>query len=130
MNRKVRIFRFIDFNFIDHLFSAAKARGTHIRIHFKHAREIGNAIKGLALPRAKAYLENVLEYKEAIPITRYTGGIGRHSQGKIYKASGDKVGWPQKATKTFLDLLVNCASNAEVIFISKSCLYVLKYIYL
>eukprot|EP01038_Epipyxis_sp_PR26KG_P004029 gene4029-5765_t len=92
---------------------AAKARGTHLRIHFKHCREIGNAIKGLKISKAKSYLENVLVYKEAIPITKYTGGIGRHSAGKKYKACGDKVAWPQKATKTFLDLLRNIESNAE-----------------
>ncbi len=92
---------------------AAKAKGTHVRVHFKHCREIGNAIKGLALPKAKEYLENVLQYKAAIPVTKYTGGIGRHSQGKIYKAPGDKVAWPQKATKTFIDLLTNVGSNAD-----------------
>jgi len=91
---------------------AAKARGDYVRIHFKHAREIGHAIKGLALSKAKTYLEEVLQYKAAIPFTKYTGGIGRHAQGKLYKAPGDKVGWPQKATKTFLDLLTNVESNA------------------
>jgi large subunit ribosomal protein L17e len=66
------------------------------------------------VPKAKSYLENVLSYKDAIPITKYTGGIGRHAIGKKYKAPGDKVSWPQKATKTFLDLLTNIGSNAEV----------------
>jgi len=93
---------------------AAKARGTHIRIHFKHAREIGNAIKGLGLNKAKAYLEDVLQYKAAIPFTKYVGGIGRHSQAKVHKTPGDKVAWPQKATKSFLDLLTNVGSNAAV----------------
>jgi large subunit ribosomal protein L17e len=88
--------------------------GTHLRVHFKHCREIGQAIKGLKIPKAKAYLENVLQYKAAIPFTKYTGGIGRHAVGKQYKAPGDKVAWPQKATKVFLDLLTNIASNAEV----------------
>lgn len=91
---------------------AVKARGTHIRVHFKHCREIAHAIKGLSINKAKAYLENVLQYKDAIPITKYTGGIGRHAVGKQHKAPGDKVSWPQKATKTFLDLLTNLASNA------------------
>lgn len=85
-----------------------------MRVHFKHCREIGHAIKGLQLNKAKAYLENVLLYKAAIPFTKYTGGIGRHAVGKQYNAPGDKVSWPQKATKTFLDLLRNIESNAEV----------------
>jgi large subunit ribosomal protein L17e len=91
----------------------AQASGSYVRVHFKHCREIGEAIKGLTISKAKSYLENVLQYKEAIPFTKYTGGIGRHSAGKIYKAPGDKVAWPQKATKTFLDLLTNIHSNAE-----------------
>lgn len=94
--------------------TAAKTRGTHLRIHYKHTREIGNAIKGRTLANAKAYLENVLQFKEAIPFTKYKGGIGRHAIAKKYKASGDKVSWPLKATRTFLDLLRNVESNAEV----------------
>lgn len=90
----------------------AKARGTHVRVHYKHCREIANAIKGKLVGKAKQYLNEVLEYKSAIPFTKYTGGIGRHAVGKQYKACGDKVSWPQKATKTFLDLLTNIESNA------------------
>ena len=95
------------------LLKACKARGSHIRVHFKHCREIANAIKGRTLPKAKKYLEDVLLYKEAIPFTKYTGGIGRHSAAKKYKTPGDKVSWPQKATKVFIDLLTNMQSNAE-----------------
>jgi large subunit ribosomal protein L17e len=94
-------------------FLVAKARGSHIRIHFKHCREIGQAIKGRTLKDAQQYLENVLQFKDAIPFTKYTGGIGRHSIGKKYKAIGDKVSWPQKATRVFLDLLRNIESNAD-----------------
>lgn len=94
-------------------FAAAKARGTHLRIHFKHCREIGEAIKGRSLTNAKSYLENVLQFKDAIPFTKYTGGLGRHAVAKKYGVPGDKVGWPLKATRTFLDLLTNVESNAE-----------------
>lgn len=96
-----------------HNFTAAKAKGTHLRVHFKHTREIGQAIKGRSIANARSYLENVLAFKEAIPFTKYTGGIGRHAVAKQYKTPGDKVQWPQKATKTFLDLLRNIESNAE-----------------
>lgn len=67
----------------------------------------------MKLKKAQTYLANVLQYKEGIPITKYTGGIGRHAAGKQHKAPGDKVAWPQKATKAFLDLLRNIESNAE-----------------
>ena len=87
---------------------------SHLRVHYKHCREICAAIKGLELPKAKTYLQNVLVKKAAIPFTKYTGGIGRHSIAKQYKAPGDKVAFPVKATKSFLDLLRNLESNAEV----------------
>ena len=83
-------------------------------MHYKHCREISSAIRGLSILRAKKYLEDVLKFKAAIPFTKYTGGIGRHAVGKQYKACGDKVGWPVKATKVILDLLRNVESNAEV----------------
>merc|ERR1719182_454665 len=97
----------------DNIVKAAKAKGTHLRVHFKHCREIGQAIKGRTISKARTYLENVLAFKEAIPFTKYTGGIGRHAVAKQYKTPGDKCGWPQKATKSFLDLLRNVESNAE-----------------
>ena len=97
---------------VDNDVKAAKARGNHLRVHFKHCREIGEAIKGMKLAKAQAYLNDVLQFKSAIPFTKYTGGIGRHAVGKQFKAPGDKCGWPIKATKTFLDLLVNVQSNA------------------
>ena len=59
------------------------------------------------------YLQNVKKYTEAIPIRKYTGGIGRHAVAKQYGVPGDKCGWPQKATQSFLDLLKNVESNAE-----------------
>ena len=84
-----------------------------MRVHYKHCREIAHAIKGLPLKRAQVYLKNVLAYKEAIPLTKYTGGRGRHSQAKQFKTPGDLCFWPQKATKSFLDLLGNLQANCE-----------------
>lgn len=94
---------------------AVKARVSHLRVHYKHCREICAAIKGMQLLKAKDYLEKVIVQKAAIPYTKYTGGIGRHSIAKTYKTPGDKVGFPVKATKSFLDLLRNLEANAEVI---------------
>lgn len=93
---------------------SSKACGSSLRAHFKHCREVCHAIKGLKLARAKSYLEDVLQYKQAIPFTKFTGGVGRHAQAKQLKAPGDKVRWPQKATKIILDLLKNAEANAEM----------------
>ena len=92
---------------------AAKASISHLRVHYKHCREIAQAIKGRKIESATKYLENVLQYKEAIPFTKYNGSTGRHAQGKQLKAAGDQCGWPQKATKSFIDLLKNLSSNAK-----------------
>merc|ERR1719231_1427400 len=68
----------------------------------------------MKLSKAKAYLEDVLQFKQAIPFTKFTGGCGRHAQGKLRNAPGDKVRWPQKATKIVLDLVKNAEANAEM----------------
>ena len=67
---------------------AAKARGSHLRVHFKHCREVCHAIKGMQLQKAKIFLEDVLKFKQAVPFTKFTGGVGRHAQGKLRKAPG------------------------------------------
>ncbi|KAI9907457.1 hypothetical protein PsorP6_004097 [Peronosclerospora sorghi] len=103
---------------------AAKARGSHLRVHFKHCREVCHAIKGMPLNKAKGYLEAVLEYKQAVPFTKFTGGCGRHAQGKLRGAAGDKCKWPQKATKIILDLVKNAEANAEVKGLDTGLLYI------
>merc|ERR1719313_1215869 len=65
----------------------------------------------MKLPKAKAYLEDVLQFKQAVAFTKFTGGCGRHAQGKLRNAAGSKCRWPQKATKIVLDLLKNGQAN-------------------
>jgi len=93
---------------------SSKAKGSHLRVHFKHMREVAHNIKGMKLAKAKAFLEDVLQFKQAVTFTKFTGGIGHHAQGKLRKAPGNKCRWPQKATKIVLDLLKNAEANAEV----------------
>ena len=91
----------------------AKARGRALRVHFKHTREVVHTIKGMKLSKAKKFLGDVLEYKQAVPFTMFTGGIGRHAQLKQLKTPGSKGRWPQKASKMILNLLENAEANAE-----------------
>jgi ribosomal protein L22 len=60
------------------------------------------------------FLEDVLKFKRAVTFTKFTGGVGRHAQAKLVKAPGDKVRWPQKATKVVLGLVKNAEANAVV----------------
>ncbi len=98
----------------------ARAKGTNFRAHFKHMREVTHNVRGMGVEKAIVFLEDVLQYKRAIQFTKYTGGIGRHAQGKLVRAPGDKVRWPQKATKMVLDLLKHAKSNAEVTMMMRS----------
>eukprot|EP00924_Labyrinthula_sp_SR-Ha-C_P012106 maker-scaffold_26-snap-gene-4.2-mRNA-1 protein AED:0.14 eAED:0.14 QI:154/1/1/1/0.5/0.33/3/84/194 len=90
----------------------AKARVTNLRTHFKKMYEVGNSIRHLKLTKAKKYLNNVLNFDEAIPVKRFTGGNSHHSQGKNCKAPSGVI-WPVKSVKFMLTLLQNLEANAE-----------------
>ena len=92
----------------------SKARGTGLRVHFKHTREIMHTIKGMPLAEAKKFLGDVLVKKQAVPFTMFTGGPGRKAQLKQRNTPGSKGRWPIKATKVIQDLLVNAEANAEM----------------
>ena len=51
--------------------TAAKSKGSNVKVHFKNSVEVVHAIRGMSIARAKSYLENVLEHKEAIPFQRF-----------------------------------------------------------
>jgi ribosomal protein L22 len=56
-------------------------------VSFKNTRETAQAINGWKLQRAQTFLENVCEKKEAVPMRRYCGSIGRTAQGTTYNAN-------------------------------------------
>merc|ERR1712093_538719 len=103
---------------------SCKARGSDLRVHFKNTRETTQAIKGMTLKKAKGYLENVLEHKEAIPFRRFCGGVGRTAQAKNVKGNTGQARWPKKSCRFVLDLLRNAESNAEVKGLDTDALYV------
>mmetsp|Transcript_60069 Transcript_60069/g.145167 ORF Transcript_60069/g.145167 Transcript_60069/m.145167 type:complete len:189 (-) Transcript_60069:28-594(-) len=90
----------------------AKSRGSHLRVHFKHCREITHYISGMNTIKAKKFLNDVLAFKAAVPFTKFTGGIGHHAQAKQCKAPGNSGRWPVKATQVVLDMLKNAEANA------------------
>merc|ERR1711976_69090 len=61
---------------------SAKARGSHLRVHFKNTRETAQAIKRMHLRRAVSYLKAVTMKQECVPFRRYNGGVGRCAQAK------------------------------------------------
>ncbi|KAF2744106.1 60S ribosomal protein L17 [Sporormia fimetaria CBS 119925] len=90
---------------------SARARGSYLRVSFKNTRETAQAINGWKLDRALAYLGNVTEKKEAVPMRRYAGSTGRCAQGKAFGVS--KARWPVKSAEFLLGLLKNAEANAD-----------------
>ena len=91
----------------------AKSRGSHLRVHFKHCREIAHYTKGMKVNTAIKHLDDVLAFKAVIPFVKFTGGIGRKAQAKQCKAPGNIGRWPVKAAAVYRDLLRNAVANAE-----------------
>jgi large subunit ribosomal protein L17e len=98
---------------LDNPEKTSKSRGSHLRIHFKHCREIAHHTKGMHVQKALKYCDNVLAFKSIVPFVRYTGGIGRKGMAKQMKTPGDKGRWPVKAMQVYKDLLRNAVANAE-----------------
>jgi len=91
----------------------SKSRGSHLRVHFKHCREIAHHIKGMETGKAAKFMQDVLDRKAIVPFTKFTGGIGRKAMAKQHKTPGDKGRWPIKATAVVKDILSNAVANAE-----------------
>jgi large subunit ribosomal protein L17e len=91
----------------------SKAKGSHLRIHYKHCREIAQYTRGMNVNKALKILDDVLKFKAVIPFVRHTGGVGRKAMAKQAKSPGDKGRFPVKATKVYRDLLKNAVANAE-----------------
>ncbi|XP_014671694.1 PREDICTED: 60S ribosomal protein L17-like [Priapulus caudatus] len=90
---------------------SCKARGSHLRVHFKNTHETAMAIKRMNLQRAQRYLKAVIEKKEIIPFRRFNGGVGRKAQAKQFGTTQGR--WPKKSSEFLLQLLKNAESNAE-----------------
>ena len=86
--------------------NAAKAMGKELKISPKKAYELANAIRGKKVEKAKAYLEQVIEKKVAVPYKRYKKGIP-HRRGM------DAGRYPVNAAKSFLKVIQNAESSAN-----------------
>jgi large subunit ribosomal protein L17e len=91
--------------------AGAAAKGSFLRVHFKNTRETAQAVSGMKLKKAYAYLGDVKEHKQAIPFRRFRGGVGRTAQAKVFGVTQGR--WPAKSVEFLLNLLKNAESNAE-----------------
>jgi large subunit ribosomal protein L17e len=90
---------------------SAKCRIGDLRAHYKNTYNVARAVKGWKLQKAIKYMDAALEHRQIIPYRRYNGGIGRHAQGKAFKACQGR--WPEKTIKCVRELLINLRANAE-----------------
>ena len=84
----------------------AKAYGYELRCSPKHSMNIARAIKGMRVPDAKKYLEEVIKMKRAVPFFTHRRKMG-HRRGMCSGA------YPQKAARFILRVLENAENNAE-----------------
>ena len=104
--------------------NTAKARGSHLRVHYKHCREIAHHVKGMKAEKAMKFMDDVLAFKAVVPFVKYTGGIGRKAQAKQSKSPGNNGRWPVKATAVVKDLLSNAIANAASKNLDADTLYI------
>jgi large subunit ribosomal protein L17e len=88
----------------------AKALGE--RVHFKPMYEVARVLKGKAVTKAIAYLEDVIAHKRAVPFTRYNEGVVHHAQGHEFGFPAAR--WPEKSCKLFLRLLNGALGSAKI----------------
>ena len=80
-----------------------------LHISPKHAREICRTLRGMRANLARAYLEDVIALKRAIPFKRYRRNVA-HRHGLV---GWDAGRYPEKAAKAVLIVLDNALANAE-----------------
>ena len=102
------------YSFIEHKYDSerlAKASGRDLRIKSKHAREICAVIKGMKVERAKEFLENVIELKQAVPFRRYKKKLPHRKDLKQFKWYAGR--YPQKSAARIYEILSAVESNGE-----------------
>ncbi|MDD4162979.1 MAG: 50S ribosomal protein L22 [Methanothrix sp.] len=88
---------------------SSRAMGMELHISPKHAREICRTLRGMRANLARAYLEDVIALKRAIPFKRFRRNVA-HRHGLV---GWDAGRYPEKAAKAVLVVLDNALANAE-----------------
>jgi large subunit ribosomal protein L22 len=83
----------------------ARAYGKSLPISTKVSINICNALRGMTVDKALAYLQDVVDEKRAIPFTRFNDGVG-HRPGM---AAGR---YPRKASLAIARVIASAATNA------------------
>ncbi len=84
----------------------ARACKRYVRISWKASVEIGKAIKGMNVEKARRFLQDVIEMKRAVP-------FGRFNRDVAHKPGIGAGRYPVNAAKEILDLINSAVKNAE-----------------
>lgn len=84
----------------------AFARALNLPISTKVSYEIGNAIRGKSVEKVIAFLDRVMDQKEAVPFKRFNSDVG-HKPGKIGPGR-----YPIKSVEYFKKLVLSAKANA------------------
>ena len=90
---------------------SVKAKGKDIRVHFKNTWETAKMLKGKTIKYAIRYLNDVLEHKRCVPITRFNSHVAR--TGSAIQFGVTQGRWPEKSVKVILNILKNLEANAN-----------------
>lgn len=97
--------------------NAAKAVCTDMPISLKQSVEICNLLRGKKLSRAERILNDVMQFKEAVPYRRFNAGAG-------HKPGIGPGRYPVKACKYILNVLLSAKANADNLGLDLSSLEV------
>ena len=86
----------------------ARAMARSLKVSPKHCVEICSAIRGMDVAKAKAYLNDVIEMKKAVPFKRHNRDVG-HRKGMKGWAAGR---YPVKASKAILNVIENLSKES------------------
>ncbi|KAI4292024.1 large subunit ribosomal protein L17e [Pancytospora philotis] len=95
--------------------TTVKACITNAKVSFKNTRETCSTLRGRTVEGCIAYLNNVLQKKECVPMRRYAGGCGNTAQAakfNVGKYKATKGRWPKKSAETMIAVLNNIKNNA------------------
>ena len=87
----------------------ARAMARSLKVSPKHCVDICNAIRGMDVQKAKAYLNDVIAEKQAVPFKKHNKKVGHRKGMKGWTAGR----YPVKAAKQVLRVLKNAEANAE-----------------
>jgi len=96
----------VNYSFKNFGSDTAKAYGSNLDISTKTTVNVCSMIRGMTVEKAITKLQNVIDFKEAVPFTRFMNGVG-HRKGNM--AAGR---FPQKASKAILALINSAVANA------------------